>query len=381
MKLRITLLFLFTFSVILGQQDADSLRLRFEPYTSLRSHYAIIEDESEFQDNASRLGFVAGIQTPSSFIEFFGHVELSIRLIESSVNLNTDSRTSSGFVVLNREQESQVFAARLGYLGIDFGTYGVLTLGKQWSTYYDVSGMTDRFNVFGGTASNTYVGASDGSIGTGRSDQAMIYRNRIGNWNFGAQVLFSNTLNNSFVDGIGGAIRYHLTPAFTLGAAYQTSFVSNNIIENTIGFDGDPTYYCLGIRYFKNDLLLALVLAKQTNGDLTVGDINEEEYPSVIYDDIGLEVAANYFWNKFRFLGGINFEWPETEGLPISPKFKSRDYIFGVEYHTSRLSYLYSEYRIERGFNFIGASSPDVFTLGLRIDLSHEGEKIMVYDN
>nr|WP_262899830.1 porin [Robertkochia marina] len=347
----------------------------------MRSHFAIIEDEAEFQDNASRVGFTAGVKTTSSSIEFFGHVELSIRLIESSVNLNTDSRTSSGFVILNRDQESQVFAARLGYLGVDFGRYGLLTLGKQWSTYYDVSGITDRFNVFGGTASNTYVGATDGSIGTGRSDQAMIYRNRIGNFNMGVQVLFSNTLNDNFVDGYGASLRYYLTPFMSLGAAFQTAIIRNSLIENTIGFDGDPKYYCFGIRYFKDNLMLAAVYAQQNNGDLTTGDIDEEEFPTVIYDDQGLELAGKYFWNNFRFLGGINFEWPDTAGLPVNEDFVTRDYIFGVEYHSSKLSYLYAEYRVESGYDVQGKSPPDVFTIGLRIDLSHIGEKTMALDD
>lgn len=363
-----------------GQGVVDSVRVTLDTYTSLRSHYAVIETESEFQDNASRIGFVANVKNTNSNMRFFGHVELSMRLIESTVNLNTDSRTSSGFIILNEEQERQVFAARLGYMGVDLGKYGVITVGKQWSTYYDITKITDKFNVFGGTASNTYVGASDGSIGTGRSDQALIYRNRLGKWNLGAQMLFSSTLNDAFVDGYGLSVRYHLFPHLIAGAAYQTSLISDELFEGTVGLNDDPKYFSAGINYFKNNLYLAAVYAWQTNGDVTVGLLNEEETPSVVYDDTGFEFAANYRWNKFRFLAGINLEWPDTEGLPINQDYHTEDYLFGVEYHASRLAYFYSEYRVEFGEGPVADLAPDVFTIGLRIDLSHEFKKTMVFD-
>lgn len=377
MKYIVATLLLFCFAGnLLAQETSGSLNIDFNPYTSLRTHYAILDKESELQDNASRIGMSINVGKGSG-IRFIGQIELSLRLIESTTILNADSRTTSGFIIFNSSQEGQVFGARLGYLGVDLGDYGTITIGKQWSTYYDVSGFTDRFNVFGGTTANTYAGGTDGSIGTGRSDQSFIYRFKPGKWHFGMQLLFTNTNNDVFVDGYGGVVRYSLTPEFSLGGAYQYAILANNLIQGTLGLEGDPEYFCFGATYEDDRLLLSAVYARQSNGDLTVGLVNENEFPSVVYNDSGLELAVGYRLKKWKFLGGVNMEWAETDDLPIHPDYHTENYLMGMEYHPNKLAYFYAEARLDQGFDSRGNKLPNVFTFGLRIDLSHEGKKII----
>jgi hypothetical protein len=75
---------------------------------------------------------------------------------------NVDGSLSGGFLHVESAQTQQVFGNRLGYLGVDLGKFGVITIGKQWSVYRDITSYSDRFNVFGARASATFIGGTDG---------------------------------------------------------------------------------------------------------------------------------------------------------------------------------------------------------------------------
>jgi hypothetical protein len=68
--------------------------------------------------------------------------------------------------------------ARLAFAGID-SEYLTLVYGENWSAYYQIAGITDRFAIFGGSASGVYnAGTSGGATGTGRAEdvvQARLY--------------------------------------------------------------------------------------------------------------------------------------------------------------------------------------------------------------
>nr|WP_255610531.1 porin [Robertkochia sp. 3YJGBD-33] len=333
----------------------------------------IIRNEAEFQDNASRIGFHLGTKTDKA--SFFIHAELSINFIKSTFSFNADAQTSSGFLVFDRDQEGQVFGNRLSYIGIDLHKYGKISVGKQWGTYYDVSGYTDQFNVFGGRGSNTYVAGTDGGIGTGRSNQALIYRNSIGRFTLGTQMLLRSTTNNRFIDGYGASLQYSPFIGFRIGASFTTALFADPIINNTIGFDDDPKYFIAGIQYLGDTFEAGLVYAVQTNGDLADTIIDEEETVTVVYDNYGTEFYFKYKQRKFRVLGGINYAQPDTQNLPLHPDFKTLHFIAGMEYRPFQLSYFYTEYRHARGYDQFGISNPDLFTLGIRIDISHRAKK------
>ena len=78
---------------------------------------------------------------------------------------------------LDDPQAGQVFGNRLGNVGVDFGPFGRITVGKQWGVHTDVTlYTTDQFVVFGSQASATYTAGTDGGfLGTGRADQTVTY--------------------------------------------------------------------------------------------------------------------------------------------------------------------------------------------------------------
>ncbi|MDM9630093.1 porin [Robiginitalea aurantiaca] len=354
---------------------SDSTRIQIAPYGSFRGHIAVLREQAEIQENASRIGFEFSVY--KSNIRYFTGVELAINLFRSAQLFNADANTNSGFIKFDETQNLQVFSTRLGYLGADFGEYGILRIGKQWSVYYDITGYTDRFNVFGGQGSATYVASSDGGeTGTGRANQALTYRNKIGPLHLGGQLQMRSISNGFLFDGFALSAQLDILQGLKAGAAYNKSYFDDFLIENTLGFGNQPEYLALGVSYNSDHLLLGAVYANHTNGDLT-RSVVEEELVAVVFDAKGFELFGKFIQPKYSILAGFNGYFPDVEGLPISDDSKRLFYMIGAEYKPSRFAYLYSEYRFGTGVNSFGVTAPDVFTLGIRLDLQRSWEKIL----
>ena len=126
-------------------------------------------------------------------------------------------------------QDDQVFGARLGYVGVDFGYGGRVTIGKQWGVHTDVTMYTtDQFNVFGSEGSATYTAGTDGGfLGTGRADAAVSYHNSILKvLDVGAQVQFRTTENDNVIDGAGLSAQFTVLPGTRIGATYTKSYIA-----------------------------------------------------------------------------------------------------------------------------------------------------------
>lgn len=372
MKLILPFLFLLLAQIAFAQ-NSDSLKIELSPYSSFRGHFEVYNEEVEIQENASRLGFEISVYKNDH--RFFAGVELGINLFRSNQRFNTDANTNSGFLAIDNTQQTQVFGNRLGFIGVDFGKYGMVSLGKQWSVYYDITGYTDKFNVFGGQGSATFVANSDGGeTGTGRASQSLIYRNSFGNLYTATQFQFRSTSNNHFLDGFGLSAQYDFLKGLRLGAAYNRSYFPDLFIDNTLGMDDHPEYYALGLNFINETWDIGLVYANQTNGDLTSLLVTEELVAGV-YDAIGIEAFVKFIKPKYSIIAGYNQYDPELNDLPIEGDFNTRDLIFGAEFKPTKRAYFYGEYRIASGDTRVGISEIDVLTLGIRIDLSNSYSK------
>ena len=157
----------------------------FQPYGSLRTIVGISDNGANVQDDASRVGINF---TTRGAVKVFATAEFGVNLL-AETQFNVGATTASGFGTIDQVTQP-VFGPRLGYIGVDAGTFGKISFGKQLSTHYNIAGYTtDQFNVFGGQASATYVANSDGGAsGTGRADQTILYTNTFAKiLEFGAQ--------------------------------------------------------------------------------------------------------------------------------------------------------------------------------------------------
>lgn len=365
---------------------ADSTVIVVKPYTSLRGHTAIYDNEMQWQENASRVGFELKLKKNNFTI--FSTVELQVNLFESSTTFNSDAQTSGQFLEFNSTQSTNTLTTRLGILGFDFGKYGSFIFGKQWSAFYDITGYTDLFNVFGGQASCTYIGGSDGGFtGTGRADHAMVYRNSFGKFVFAGQIQANDSDNNRLVDGFGISVQYEFFKNFKGGAAFNKTFFDNKLISSktVLGLNSNPQYLAFGASYHTQFLEINAVYSQQKNGDFVNGYINDpingESTPTLVFDAHGFELFARYRYKKWFFLGGFNYLKPEigndvlVNGInAISNKFKKQNYILGAEYRPFKQGYFYTETRLSNGYNQLGIKDSDVFVIGIRINLDRKFE-------
>lgn len=383
------LAFFFRPAIIFAQDIRDSIEISVRPYAGLRGHLAVYDNEMEVQENASRAGIEVSVRKGN--LAFIAGGEFQINMFRGSSSFNVDGNLSGGFLTVQSVQTQQVFANRLGYIGVDFDKYGTLTIGKQWSVYRDVTSYTDRFNVFGARASATFIGGTDGGEnGTGRADQSIIYRNRFGSFHIGAQLQARGENNDKFIDGFGVSAQLEVMKGFFAGVAYNRAFLSENLINsgNILGLSGHPTYISLGTKYIGDKIDFGVLGILQKNGDFTQGLYHDPLAgalkPTVVFNAKGLEVFGKYKLGKFSILAGYNLYMPDANNIstvsgqyPVSTGFRKSDFITGVTYHPVKFVQIYSEQRISFGKTAIGSKEQSVFTMGLKIDLSGRFNKMI----
>jgi len=360
-------------SISLYSQNSDSIRLKLDCYASFRGQLAAYDNKLSMQENGSRIGFE--VSQYSKKTRFFIGAEMGINILSGTSTFNASARTASGFLVLDQSQSNQLFAARTGYLGADFGKYGILKIGKQYSVYYDVAVFTDQFNVFGCAANNAYPAFSDGGdVGTGRTNQSITYRKKWGPLSIGLQGQFNERVENHWVDGMGITVMGQCSRYFSLGAGVNKAYISKDFQQQTIGLKGQPTYYIVGASFKKNKWYSGLVLTHQTNGDLVQTIINNET-ATVVFNADGIEWMGKYTVKKITVLVGFNGLYPSTTQLPINNKFTRQYLIAGAEYKPMANVFIYSEARLSFGKNQNGIRDADVFLIGLKIDVNRSFKK------
>lgn len=367
---------------ILAQSENDSISIQFNPYASFRGNLAVYDKEMDLQDNATRIGAKARLKKGK--ISFLAATELRLNLFQGGPSFNIDDSPSGEFLNVQTSTNGQTISNRLGYIGFDFEKYGTITFGKQWSVYYDVTSYTNQFDVFGGTATATYVGGTDGGEnGTGRVNQSIIYRNKLGRFYFGAQTQIRGSNNNKFIDGYGFSGQVEITKEVLFGAAFNRSLLSDDLINNAkiIGLKGQPSYYAFGLNYLGEKLTLSAVAAIEKNGDFAKGSFidnnNDLLQPTIVFDAKGFEIYANYAFNKFSIHAGYNLYIPDSKKIktennqsPLSKNFETKDIIFGANYQPFKYVLIYAEQRLSYGRSASNQKQLSVFALGMNLDIS-----------
>lgn len=382
----------FTLSLSYAQSPKDSVEVSLEPYVSLRGHLAVYDEQMELQENASKIGM--RLSAGNNRVSFIAGTEVQLNMFKGSSSFNVDGDLAGGFLVVQPSQTQQVFGNRLGYLGIDLHKYGTVTFGKQWGVYRDITSYTDQFSVFGRRASATFIGGTDGGEGgTGRADQAIIYRNHFGPVSLGAQMQARNSNKSRFIDGYGLSSQIQVTKEFLIGLAYNRAFLNEPLINNhqVIGLTGNPVYFSFGTKYNSDKIDFGFILIHQKNGDFTQGELVHPTLgtlkPTVVYDANGAEVFGKYKFQKYALLLGYNLYVPETNitsipvgnDLPINSKFRTSDLISGIIYQPVRPVQIYAEQRVSFGRTALGKKEPSVFTLGLKLDIAKQYNSTMFF--
>lgn len=343
-------------------------------YTRFGAQVAVTNEEAEMQDARSRIGFRYSTGPDS---RFFAAAEWSVNLTKNPSSLNPGESTSGGFVVLDSTQ-GNVFGTRLGYVGVDFGERGKLTLGKQWGVHYDVTSYTDIFNVFGAEASATFNAGTDGGLmGTGRADEAVNYRNTFfGRFKVGAQLQVRDVTSGHAIDGYGVSLRLDVLPGLEVGGTYTKAIFDDTTKSQLLGLGGDAQYGAVGIRYETETLELAAVYARQENGDLYRIPLGQDSIP-VFFDATGLELAGRYQFGRLGLLAGYLEYVPVDASVFVDKRAQLRYGIIGLDYRWNPKALLFAEYRIAEGIGPLGSVGDDVFSVGVQYSFAKSGSFLL----
>lgn len=236
--------------------------------------------------------------------------------------------------------------------------------------------MTDRFAIFGGSASGVYnAGTAGGATGTGRADEilkARIYIDSDLQWfqhlksgNPNLQVQRSQPIPR--VDGAGydfgaGASAWIETQSeYGITLAANFSRVPDSTLVRDAGIDGDALAIAVSARTFGARWYVSALLTRLEN----IETMDQNRY---INAD-GIEIYAQ--WEpipNWWLIGGLNALEPDTDD-PDAGEYRTRYGVIGARYSPSSFErMLYVEYRIDDSRTFDGSPLEDEITFGIRWD-------------
>jgi len=337
----------------------------FEPYGQLRTHLAAYNDTAEVQDNATRVGI--NFRTRGA-VKLFAGTEWGVSLVQSANQFNLSANGPGDFGVIKTET-NPVFTARLGFVGIDFGPAGRVAIGKQTAVHYDVTSYTtDRFNVFGGQGTSTYVAGTDGGAsGTGFADRVVNYRNTLFKiLEVGIQGQFRGTDEN----GIGGSLQLTILPGVKIGGAFTRTNWPQATQDLVQGLGGDAEYTAVGTRIDWRVLAVGFVYSHQIHGDMVQVPIGTANTP-VAFNADGSELYVRVGLGPIGLIGGATYLKPDSVNPLIDPDFKTQYAIVGGEWMVARTAKVYTESKIDlSSVTATGGEGDNVFTIGFRYDFS-----------
>ena len=308
----------------------------------MRTHLAAYDDTTEVQDNASRVGI--NFRTRGA-VKMFAGAEWGVNLVRSETQFNLSASGDGEFGVVDTET-NPLFTARLGSIGIDFGPAGRIAMGKQTAVHYDVTSYTtDRFNVFGGQGTSTYVAGTDGGeTGTGFADRVVELPQHVvqdpRNRHPGPIPWRQRFRGCGCLSAADGAARRQVWRRL-----HAHQLVRRNQ-EPGAEPERDAEYAAVGTRIDLRVFELGLVYSHQENGDMVQVPFGDIVTP-VAFDADGLELHLHGRMKRLGLIGGFTYQNPDIDDPLIDPDFNVKYAILGGEWFVARTAKIYTESKID----------------------------------
>jgi len=356
---------------ISGEEPATDAQFKswfFEFYSSARVHlvrtYDIekLEHKDRIADGGSRAGARAEWQFKPDWY-LFGRLEAGFDVVES-------------FSTRAQQFGDGGLEARLLFAGIDHENLTVV-YGQNWSAYYQIAGITDRFAIYGGSASGVYNAGTVGqNTGTGRAEDALQARLFIDDkdwlgtfkpFNFNMQVQRSQPIprvdGESYDYGAGASAWLETETEFGIGLAYNRSVIKDASKPAIVaaGIDGDSIAAAVSSRAFGDRWYVSALYARLENMETT--ELGK------YFNGYGLEIYAQWeVINNWWLIGGWNGIDPD-DGDPDVGDYRVRYAVVGGRYSFDSFKrMIYLEYRINEGRLTDGTLLKDEITVGVRWD-------------
>ena len=329
-------------------------------YGRFTADYINNDDISELTDSLSRIGVKFTRKLDNQWLAYAG-AEWGLDIIDTDGSL-----ALSGDSLRAADDQDESIWQRLGYVGLSHPKWGKFSVGKQWSTYYDVTKFTDVMNTFSGRASGTFNFGTDGGVsGTGRAEQVLQWRNQFNKFEVSAQVQATDDVINvedndldiagegELDTSIGASVIYNINPLAKIGLAINFAdykFTDNSGENITI----DDKIWALGGYYgqFDSGLYAALVYSQS--------QAHEIDNLGHLIDAKGLEAYLRYtFTNRYSVYLGYNHlqEDDQEYGEQLGQDYELKFTVLGVAYQWAEDFKLYSEYKFESSSLAFAASA------------------------
>ena len=232
---------------------------------------------------------------------------------------------------------------------------------------------TDRFNVFGGQSTATYVADTDGGqSGTGRADQTILYHLKFAKiLDFGTQGQLRTGDTSQAFNGFGFSLQATALPGLKIGGAYNKTYFNPAFRDTVLHGDG-TAYWAFGGKGEWRNLEWGADYVRENNGDLAFipNPTGGPETIAVGFSANGIEIYSRVKFRKFAVVGGFEDYIPFDLSPLINPDFKTRYAILGAEWHLSPSGYAYFESRLGDTTDAQGKGGYNAAALGFRYDFS-----------
>jgi predicted porin len=357
------------------------------------------DSDDEIRSVSSRFG-ISYLRTINPKFDFSAVIEYGIDPLEST----QDSPIYSGKQERPAGANDDSIWNRLGVAAFMHDDYGAVSVGKEWSVYYDIAGKTDIFSFAGAVAAGIYnFGTDGGPSGTGRADSAIQYRYVFDNGlhialQFQAQekeIEFEDTSigDEAFLESVsmdnnyGISINYEFGHSIEAGIAYNVADLTLSYKVDELSLDGDDfpstdgeddealafsvsygDWTQGGLLNRKPGLFLALVLYQ--------GENHEVDDQGILLDTQGVEFAAVYnFTNNWSITAGYNYLEEDDDRYQRAylnhtgqkSKFKEEYYLAGVKYRIGDFIRIWAEYNASSSRTAMGDDEEDTFGLGVLV--------------
>ena len=280
----------------------------FEPYGQLRTHLAGYNDTAEVQDNATRVGI--NFRTRGA-VKMFAGTEWGVNLVQSATQFNL-SASGTWRLWRRRDRHQSSVHCTAWFRRRRFRTAGPGGhSGSRTAVHYDVTSYTtDRFNVFGGQGTSTYVAGTDGGAsGTGLADRVVNYRNTIFKI---LEVGFQGQFRGPDSNGVGGSLQLTILPGVKIGGAVTHTNWSPTT-QNLVRRPGRRCRLCGpwvlastgGSWSWGSSTLI------RSNGDMVQVPIGPVNTP-VAFDADGAELYARAGLGPIGLIGGFTYLEPDV---------------------------------------------------------------------
>lgn len=331
------------FSVFICSQSLANYTI-FEDKTDKADLYGFLSmnyydnetrDSAELIDGWSRIGLDFTHQLPDDW-QANARVEWGVSIVDRTTSLEVQA----GNGLRPQNTGDDIFWNRIGYIGFSHEKWGTIQFGKQWSVYFDITGITDYYAHLSAYSGGSYNFSDGGISGVGRVDSAITYRNSWNNLSFGIQYQSQDETIEAVINNGNNTASTPVAKVgdtFAMSANYKVDKVALGLAYNQMEIEelisgikiDDSKIIAASLAYgkFAQSGFFGVVMA-------TNSENHEADDEGNLFDGKSLEASASYrFDNEIAFYA--TYQQLNEDDSDYQGHYKLKEVLVGARYFWS----------------------------------------------